>query len=269
MNQDEREALKAYIENKFTERRTNPDPEEMYSDTWQLWLNSESPCDILNTHIIPRRPVEFLEPDEVKIKIHASFAGNIPLVIIGNDLDFENFIVNASYHGERPADISQMGASFMYGKINGLKIRMLALSKKFYSNTPADRVGLSREEWRNRSMLLRLEHETVHYYTLRYYGTAGNNIHDELMADFFGMRKAFGKYDAKLFMYFMGIDGSHEGRLSLYTRGMSESVRKKIADIACECALYLEENQSDIREAPSGIDELCRMGIHKMCQIAV
>lgn len=265
MNQDNTEILKAYTENKFTERRTEPEPEETYSDTWQLWLKKESPCEILNTHIIPRRPVEFLEPDEVKIMIHASYAGNIPLVILGNDSDFENFIVNASCHGERPDNISQMGASFMYGK----RIRMLVLSKKFYSNTPAERVNLSREEWRNKSMILRLEHETVHYYTKRYYGTASNNIHDELIADFFGMRKAFGNYDAGLFMYFMGIDGSHEGRLSLYTSGMNEDVKNKIAEIARRCALFLERNQKEIKDSPLGIDDLCKMGLHNMCQFAV
>lgn len=261
MNKDEIEILNAYIENKFTERKVNPEPEETYSDTWELWLKSESPCEILNTHIIPRRPVEFSQPEEVIIRIENTFAGKIPLVILGNDSDFENFIVNASYHGERPDDISQMGASFMYGK----RIKLLVLSKKFYSNTPAERVNLSREDWRNKSMILRLEHETVHYYTKRYYGSATNNIHDELIADFFGMRKALGHYDAGLFMYFMGIDGTHEGRLSLYTSGMPESVKREIAEIARKCALYLESRQNEIADTPSGIDDLCRMGIHKMC----
>ena len=257
MNEIETEELKAYLTNRFTGHITNPEPEESYSDTWELWLESESSCEILNTHIIPKRPVEFSQPEEVTIKIQDTFAGKIPIVILGNDSDFETFIVNAAYKGERPDDISQMGASFMYGK----RIRMLVLSKKFYSNTPAERVNLSSEEWRNRSMILRLEHETVHYYT--------NNIHDELMADFFGMRKAFGHYDSKLFCYFMGIDGSHEGRLSLYTSGMSENVRNEIADIARRCSGFLEKKQSEIDDPPSGIDYLCRLGIHGMLRVHV
>lgn len=260
MNEIETEELKAYTANRFTNRIMNPETDESYSDTWQLWLESESPCEILNTHIIPRRPVKFSQPEEVIIRIHDSFAGKIPLVILGNDSDFENFIVNASYKGKRPDDISQMGASFMYGK----RVKLLVLSKKFYSNTPAELVNLSREEWRNKSMILRLEHETVHYYTKKFYGTATNNIHDELIADFFGMRKALGHYDAKLFMYFMGIDGSHEGRLSLYTSGMSENVKNEIADIARRCALFLEKKQNEIYDAPSGIDYLCELGINKM-----
>ena len=260
LNEIETEELRAYTSNRFTHRIINPETDETYSDTWELWLKSETPCEILNAHIIPHRPVNFSHPEEITIRIHNSFAGAIPLVILGNDFDFENFIVNAACGGKRPDDISQMGASFMYGK----RIKMLVLSKKFYSNTPAERVNLSREEWRNKSMILRLEHETVHYYTKKYYGTATNNIHDELIADFFGMRKAFGFYDAKLFMYFMGIDGSHEGRLSLYTSGMSENVKNEIADIARRCALFLERRQNEIDDAPSGINYLCEIGIKKM-----
>ena len=202
-----------------------------------------------------------MQPEEVNIRIHESFAGKIPLVILGNDSDFESFIVNAAYKGIRPDDISQMGASFMFGKT----IRMLVLSKKFYSNTPAERVNLSREEWRNKSMIIRLEHESVHYYTKRFYGTATNNIHDELIADFFGIRKAFGVYYSDLFCYFMGIDGSHEGRLSLYTSGMSENVKKEINDIAVKCSRFLERIQNDIDDAPSGIDYLCSLDICRMC----
>lgn len=263
MNEIETEELNAYITNRFTRRITNSEPDESYSDTWELWLaENESACDILNTHIIPKMPVNFSQPEEIIIRIENTFAGKIPIVILGNDSDFENFIVNAACHGRRPDDISQMGASFMYGK----KIRMLVLSKKFYSNTPAERVNLSREEWRNKSMLLRLEHETVHYYTKKFYGTASNNIHDELIADFFGMRKAFGHYDADLFCYFMGIDGSHKGRLSLYTAGMNDSTKDKIADIARRCSRYLEKKQNEIDDAPSGIDDLCENGISRMLE---
>ena len=253
------EEVKEYIKNRFTGRITNPEPEESYSDTWELWLKSESADEILNMHIIPKRPVEFLQPEEIIIRIENTFAGRIPLVILGNDSDFENFIVNASCHGERPDDISQMGASFMYGK----KIQMLVLSKKFYSNTPAERVNLSREEWRNKSMILRLEHETVHYYTKKFYGTATNNIHDELIADFFGMRKALGHYDSDLFCCFM------DRRLSLYTSGFSDIVRNEIADIARRCSRFLEKKQNEIDDAPSGIDYLCELGINKMLEVNV
>lgn len=255
MNEIEIKELNEYLTNRFTRRITNPELES-YSDTWELWLKSESSCEILNTHIIPKRPVEFLQPEEVIVRIQDTFAGRIPLVILGNDSDFENFIVNAAYHGERPDDITQMGASFMYGK----RIRMLALSKKFYSNTPAERVNLSREEWRDKSMTLRLEHETVHYYTKKFYGTATNNIHDELIADFFGMRKALGHYDSNLFCDFMSR------RLSLYTVGMTETVRNEIADIAVKCSRFLERKQNEIEDSPSGIDYLCSLGINGMLE---
>ena len=92
-------------------------------------------------------------------------------------------------------------------------------------------------------MVIRREHECTHYYTKRFYGSASNNLHDELIADFVGIYEAFGYYDAKLFQHFMGIDGTgtNEGRLSLYTVGLSQEVRNAIADIACKCSEYLEK----------------------------
>lgn len=90
-------------------------------------------------------------------------------------------------------------------------------------------------------MILRREHECTHYYTKKFYGSASNNLHDELIADFFGIYAAFGYYQAKLFKHFMGIDGTHGGRLSLYTAELSPNVRKAVEEIARKCSKRLEE----------------------------
>jgi hypothetical protein len=226
---------------------------------WQYWLDTESPCELLNNHITHKRPVNFSQPQNITIEIYASFAGRIPIVVFGNASDFEGFILNCT--GGHPDDISRMGASFIYGNSQ----RFLVLSRKFYSNTSPEYMGLSAEEWREKSMLLRREHELTHYYTKRFYGSACNNLHDELIADFTGLYSAFGHYDAKLFRHFMGIDGSHDGRLSLYTEGLSPETRKSVAEIACECSDRLEVWQytESFRkmDTVSRIDYLCGLGI--------
>ena len=145
--------------------------------------------------------------------------------------------MNLTCKGTRPDDISQMGASFIYGK----RQKFLVLSKKYYSNTEPEYLGLSPEEWREKSIIIRREHECTHYYTKRFYGSASNNLHDELIADFMGIYEAFGYYRAKLFQHFMGIDEPNEGRLSLYTVGLTQEMRNAIADIAFRCSEYLEE----------------------------
>lgn len=233
---------------------------------WQDWLDTSSYADLLNEHITPKRPVNFSQPQAISIELYDSFAGRIPVVVFGQDSDFEAFVVNCAYRGKRPDNISQMGASFIYGKTQ----RFLTLSRKFYSNTAPEYLGLSVEEWREKSMLIRREHELTHYYTKRLYGSASNNLHDELIADFMGLYSAFGHYDAKLFRHFMGLDGT-DGRLSLYTAGLSPESQRAVAEIASECSERLEawQNTDSFREMDRAerIDYLCVLGIQGIIQL--
>lgn len=235
MNNNDRTEFENYIANRF-ERQQNVIHNDDFITQWQEWINDNGAADILNEKICAKRPVSFESPEAITIEIYEAAAGKVPVIVLGNAADFENFIVNLIYKGERPYDISQMGASFIYGK----KQRFLVLSKKYYSNTQPDFVGLSPQDWHEKSMILRREHELAHYYTKNFYGSASNNLHDELIADFIGIYEAFGYYKAAFFKHFMGIDGTHEGRLSLYTAGLSHNVRQAIAIIAGECADSLE-----------------------------
>ena len=260
--------LDEYTANRFGRKLPPENEDESFLAQWQEWLMCESPSDILNNHIARKHPVKFSDPESITAEIYASFAGRIPLVIFGQDSDFEAFIVNLIYHGERPDNIPQMGASFIYGRTQ----RFLALSRKYYSNTPPEYVGLTPEEWRGKSMIIRREHELTHYYTKRYYGTASNNLHDELIADFMGMYEAFGHYDARLFRHFMGIDGLHEGRFSLYTSGLAPETREAAAEIARVCSDSLgawQDSESFVNmDRASRIDYLCGLGIQGMMQRA-
>ena len=234
--------LEEYITNRFRIQQENVKYDDSFLSQWQKIIDLKSvysEAEILNKYIVRKFPVNFRALEDITIEIYNSVGGEVPIITFGNSSDFEDFIVNLTCKGSRPDDISQMGASFIYGE----KQKFLVLSKKYYSNTEPEYVSLSSEEWREKSMVIRREHECTHYYTKRFYGSASNNLHDELIADFVGIYEAFGYYDAKLFQHFMGIDGTgtNEGRLSLYTVGLSQEVRNTIADIACKCSEYLEK----------------------------
>ncbi len=267
MKTSELNELEEYITNRFKPQPENASYDDSFLSKWREYIGMKSllsEADILNEYVVYRHPVTFREPENITIEIYNSAAGDVPVITLGNSSDFEDFIVNLIYKGSRPGNISQMGASFVYGKTQ----RFLVLSKKYYSNTEPEYVGLSPEEWREKSMIIRREHECTHYYTKRFYGSASNNLHDELIADFMGIYAAFGYYEAKLFCHFMGIDGAKEGRLSLYTANLSHDVRKEIAVLAYRCSEYLEafsksKSFAEMDKA-SRINYLCETSIKDM-----
>ena len=267
MNENERIELENYLSNRFIRQEQVENYDDEFVPQWQEWLRDYDVPEVLNDIICSKRPVKFISPESITIEIHDSAAGKVPVIVFGDDTDFENFIVNLIYKGVRPDNISQMGASFIYGK----RQRFLALSKKYYSNTRPEYVGLSPEEWREKSMIIRREHECTHYYTKKFYGSASNNLHDELIADFFGLYEAFGSYEAKLFQHFMGIDGTHEGRLSLYTVGLSPAVSEAIAETARKCSNVLEEWARSERFKRLNTDEriscLCETSLTEMIRL--
>lgn len=252
--------LEKYITNRFV-RREDIDDDEGFIITWQNWLNKFTPSEIINKFICP---VNFIESENIFIEIYNSFAGRIPVIIFENTQDFEGFITKLF---NRPENISQMGALF----ISGHTQRFLALSKKFYSNVDPAYIGLSPEEWREKSITIRREHEITHYYTKKFYNSATNNLHDELIADFTGIYAAFHEYSARLFCHFMGIDGSHKGRFSLYTEGLSDRTINELAKIAVKCAAFIE-NWSNTQEfkrlnTQERINFLCELGIKGMIKL--
>lgn len=268
-NSEERQKFDEYIENKM-KHKIEPSKDEDFLYTWNLWIDEAKNsgfADVLNSHISSRRPVNFKQPESIQIEIYESIAGRIPIIIIGNDDDFEQFIVNLAYGGVRPDNIHQQGASFLAGKKN----RFIVLSEKPYSNIPAAWMELSDSDWRKKSMILRRAHECTHYYTRRYYGTADNNLHDEVMADFFGLYAAFNQYKAKWFLHFMGVDGENkDGRLSLYVKDLPNKVAEAIGKTAVYCAKFLEKwslSKEFMKMTNSErVDFLCELGIAGMVE---
>ena len=244
LNSVETEELRRYLAEPF-HRSAVPDTGTGFLAPWREWINMiplMGAAEILNRYVVPKRPVQFEDPEHIHLEIYPSAAGEIPIITLGDDRDFEKFVTNLVYKGERPDGISRMGASFIYGE----KQRFIVLSEKPYSNVPAQWMGLEEGVWREKSMILRREHECTHYYTRRHYGGAQNHLHDELMADFFGLHAAFDRYEARWFKHFMGVDRSGEGtpsgegRLPLYTAGLSQNVMRAVEEVTRTCADALE-----------------------------
>ncbi len=75
-----------------------------------------------------------------------------------------------------------------------------------YSFVPAAALGFSDDEWLHRSLIVRREHECAHYVTRRFFGVLSRRADEELLADFFGLAAAFGRYPAEWGLRFLGLE---------------------------------------------------------------
>lgn len=105
--------------------------------------------------------------------------------------------------------------------------RLILLSDGPYSAVPAAEVGLDGSDWRERSLAIRLAHESFHYLTLRRAGAIRSHLLDELVADYAGLSAAFGRYEPRLALRFLGLDRLPEirpdGRLAVYRGTLSDA----------------------------------------------
>lgn len=267
LNELERTSFLSYLENKFTAASPCASSDTPPFDKWKViccFAASNGASEALNRYITPKMPVVFSDPDGVRLEMYDSFAGSIPIVYIKDSGDFEHFITNAVYKGTAPMYLSTTGASFIYGKT----MRFIVLSSKPYSGIEASKVGLSDKEWKEKSMLIRREHECTHYFTKQKYGISRNNLHDELIADFFGICAAFGEYRAELFLKFMGIGIPYKGRLKYYTNDLPDKVCKAVAETAIHASAYLERYSKTSQFLEKNREErivaLCETGLADM-----
>jgi hypothetical protein len=124
--------------------------------------------------------------------------------------------------------------------------RLILLSDGPYSALAAAEVGagMSDAEWHERSVAIRLAHESFHYLTLRLTGTMRSHFLDELVADYAGLVAAFGRYDAALALRLLGLDRvpaiRPEGRLVNYRGALSDAALAHLAALVAAAARQLE-----------------------------
>lgn len=268
MTEDEKIIFKEYLVNHFTEKQTLEQNLD-FLDKWKGIISQAKFLGVANTinrFVTKSRPVDFESPDNISMEMYDSFAGVIPIIYTRSVNDFENLVTNLVYKGVRPENISKTGASFIFGK----STRFIILSNKPYSNVPHTELGLdiTEEEWKEKSIILRREHECVHYYTLQNFGISKNHLHDELMADFFGIYEAFGYYSADYFLHFIGVRGETGNRLKCYIPNCSEELYAELCKTAERCAMFLEawSKSADFKAMSKSqrLNYLCNLGLEKM-----
>lgn len=193
-------------------------------------------------------------PNEITLNLYDSkIAGKIPVLVVPDNRDFNTMVCALSNKNE-PKDLpGSMGALFINGinnwdRIHRLKAKwleknpfgnwsqafksdvlpnphlfkdkLIVLSRKGYSGIKSEQLGISDEEWKSSSLTIRREHECAHLFTLQYYGCMANNIHDEIIADYAGITKVFGRFNKDWFLHFMGLENypnyREGGRLQNY-----------------------------------------------------
>ncbi|HWP28822.1 MAG TPA: hypothetical protein VNM50_04720 [Chloroflexota bacterium] len=211
-----------------------------------------------------RSPDEFAEatglslqaPDALRLVVHQSATGPIPVLVTGPRADFVTLVQALSKRNEPwPVPLS-MGASLVQGFNNWDRIRayrrrweaedpahrddaawaweferlvprrelyedrFIILSSGPYSNVAAAELGLPEETWQQLSLRIRIEHECVHYFTARMFGVARNNVFDEVLADYLGIVAAAGHYRRDWALRFLGLEAfpvyREGGRLQNY-----------------------------------------------------
>ena len=120
---------------------------------------------------------------------------------------------------------------------------LVVLSRGPYSGVPATAVGLSEEEWLDRSDTIRRYHELTHVICRRLYPEDVDPVRDELIADAVGLYAAFGRFDPETEKLFLGVkDGRYVGgRLENYT----DEPEKRIDSVSAE--LDRMKNLIDVR----------------------
>ncbi len=200
-------------------------------------------------------PLRLHRPGDLRIEIRRTSAGRLPVVIAPAREDFELLVQALTKRNEPEPVPASVGACMVAGYDNVERLRRLKdhwwaarafpteadwrrelrtlLPKKAlyqdrfivasttpYSAVPADRLGLAPDTWERLSLAIRLEHESMHYFTRRVFGSMKNRLLDELIADYAGIVHATGRFDAAWALGFLGLESYPDyrtgGRLEHY-----------------------------------------------------
>jgi hypothetical protein len=194
----------------------------------------------------------FADETGLAIVLHPTPAGRLPVIIADARADFELLVRALSHRNEPVSIPRSMGACIVGGYNDWSRVarlradwtqrcpdqalgpgagaawqrefqrlmpqrelyqdRFVILSTGPYSATPAHSLGLTDEEWRRMSLVIRLEHECAHYFTKRVFGSMRNSLLDELIADYTGIVAARGRFEPDWLLRFMGAEHPTEWR---------------------------------------------------------
>jgi len=242
----------------------------------------------------------------ITLRIRESIAGKIPIITVPDKEDFTTIIQSLLYKNNPEHVPQSMGAILINGLINWQKIailksdwlathtaenwskefymnilpndslykdKLIIISTKPYSNVSAKQLGLNESLWLSYSISIREQHECTHLYTLKKFGLASNNLHDELIADYIGIVKTIGKYNKSWMLMFMGLENYPKyrqgARLENYISDNKLSKEDfkhlvKIIKMAIENISIFDESQGKLQ---SNRDQICR--IDALCETSL
>ena len=122
---------------------------------------------------------------------------------------------------------------------------VILLSGGNYSNVPPEAVGLSAEEWKEKSHIIRKFHELTHFTCRGLYPEDIDALRDEVIADSIGLMAAFGHCDRHLARLFLGVEGGvfrEGGRLSHY------AAAEELDDAVCRVNALIDEYAARIEK---------------------
>jgi hypothetical protein len=238
------------------------------------------------------------KPEALELSIHESLAGHVLVLSVYDDGDFKKVVQALAGRNEPISVPKSMGAAMISGVNNWNRIRQLkanwlaqhpggdwshqfrqhlmphpalyqdkliVLSRKPYSNVAAEEMELSPERWLDYSMIIRLEHECAHLFTLRYFGCMTNNMHDELLADYMGITRIAGNFRAAWFLRFVGLEAHPRyrsgARLENYLGEPPLSARafSVLQKIVYEAAIQVERFDRSLGPPQSTVDRSRRL----------
>ena len=213
---------------------------------------------------------------ELRLEIHHSAAGNIPLLITSSRETFVSLVQALTRRNEPDEIPDAMGACMIAGYHNWDRIRsyrqtwqkanpvglwadefphfvrqkplyqdrFIILSDGPYSGVEAAAMNLPADVWRDASLIIRREHECTHYFTKRILGSMRNNVLDELIADYAGIVEVCGRFRADWFLRFMGLENfptyRSGGRFENYVRGLPPAATRVLMRLLIKAAENLE-----------------------------
>lgn len=228
-----------------------------------------------------RTPLGFEREDLLSLHVEESIAGAIPVLVARHRDDFVRLVRALTARNEPEPVPDAMGACLVKGLVNWDRVadlrreleaalgraateeewaaemtnrvrprkelwqdRLILLSDGPYSAVPAAELGIEPAAWRERSLALRLAHECFHCLTLRRHGRIRSHLLDELLADYVGSLAAFGDYDARRALRFLGLrsdaPAAPGGRWEIYRGALPEAAVPALARLVEAAALALE-----------------------------
>lgn len=242
----------------------------------------------------------FANPKTVTLTLHPTLAGRLPVLVAGERADFETLVRVFSARSEPVPVPPSMGACLVKGFNNWDRVerfrrswegenpegdwagegfpallaekalyedRFMILSAGPYSGVPASAAGFAPAEWASLSISIRRDHECTHYATLRAAGATRVNLLDEVVADYVGLVRTFGRFRGDLARLFLGLErfpAYREGaRLENYrgTPPLSDGALSVLRTVCHDALLGLEAFDAALPEGARSERGLLRVAL--------